>query len=193
MTSFARPARTAAKLAASASLPLLASCGGDDADPLPRLEAARPAALSGTCEALAGKLGNLAHTRITSSTTVAPGTLKVAGQDIAEHCLVTGKMHERVSPVDGKAYAIGFEMRLPVAWNGRFLHQANGGLDGAVAPAVGAFGGGPVTNALHQGFAVISSDAGHSGPTDFSFGIDPQARLDYGYQAVGKLTPMAKA
>jgi hypothetical protein len=29
-------------------------------------------------------------------------------------------------------------------------------------------------------------------PTPF-FGIDPQARLDYGYQAVGKLTPMAKS
>jgi pimeloyl-ACP methyl ester carboxylesterase len=47
---------------------------------------------------------------------------------------------------------------------------------------------------LLQGFAVISSDAGHDnrktrGP---GFGLDPQARLDYGYQAVGKLTPMAK-
>ena len=40
---------------------------------------------------------------------------------------------------------------------------------------------------------MLSSDAGHSnaqgGP---AFGLDPQARLDYGYQAVGKLTPMAK-
>ncbi len=194
MSFFALPARTAAKMAAVPLLllPLLANCGGG-ADPLPQLAAAKPAALGGTCEALAAKLADLANTRITSSTTVAAGTLKVAGQDIAQHCLVTGAMHERVSAVDGKPYAIGFEMRLPVAWNGRFLYQANGGLDGAVQPAVGAFGGGPVTNALHQGFAVISSDAGHSGPTDFSFGIDPQARLDYGYQAVGKLTPMAKA
>jgi feruloyl esterase len=45
---------------------------------------------------------------------------------------------------------------------------------------------------LLQGFAVLSSDAGHSGSTP-NFGIDPQARLDYGYQAVGKLTPMAKS
>ena len=44
-----------------------------------------------------------------------------------------------------------------------------------------------------MGFAVISSDAGHAGVAGPSFGIDPQARLDYGYQAVGKLTPMAKA
>ena len=60
-------------------------------------------------------------------------------------------------------------------------------------PATDSFGGGPLTHALLQGFAVLSSDAGHTlaqgGP---AFGLDPQARLDYGYQAVGTLTPMAK-
>ena len=50
-----------------------------------------------------------------------------------------------------------------------------------------------LTNALQQGFAVLSSDAGHAGALGPSFGIDPQARLDYGYQAVQKLTPMAKS
>src|SRR6478736_6467648 len=44
-----------------------------------------------------------------------------------------------------------------------------------------------------MGFAVISSDAGHAGSLGPFFGLDPQARLDYGYQAVGKLTPMAKS
>ena len=101
-------------------------------------------------------------------------------------------MYRRTSPQDGKSYAIGFEMRLPEAWNGRFFYQANGGLDGRVTTALG--GGGPMpATALEQGFAVISSDAGHSGPNDASFGIDNQARLDYGYQATAKLTPMAKA
>jgi len=42
-----------------------------------------------------------------------------------------------------------------------------------------------------MGFAIISSDAGHQPPTPF-FGLDPQARLDYGYQAAATLTPMAK-
>ena len=102
-------------------------------------------------------------------------------------------MFQRTSPVDAQAYAINFEMRLPHTWNGRFFYQANGGLDGNVNPAVGNFGGGPLTNALHQGFAVISSDAGHTAAQNPPFGIDPQARLDYGYQAVGKLTPMAKS
>ena len=49
------------------------------------------------------------------------------------------------------------------------------------------------TTALQQDFAVLSSDAGHSGSSDPAFGIDLQARLDYGYQAAAKLTPMAKA
>ncbi len=61
-------------------------------------------------------------------------------------------------------------------------------------PAVGAVsGGGAQTHALAQGFAVLSSDAGHAGNQNPLFGLDPQARLDYGYQAVGTLTPMAKA
>ena len=76
---------------------------------------------------------------------------------------------------------------------GGFGMRGNGGLDGAVRPAEGALGGGPLTGALTQGFAVISSDAGHTGAQTTVFGLEPQARLDYGYQAVAKLTPMAKA
>jgi feruloyl esterase len=161
-----------------------------------------PAPFSGRVTALAVKPlaggtpvpvpGPIPDTVITTTTTVPPGTLTVGGQPVAEHCVVTGKMLERVSPVDAKTYAIGFEMRLPKAWNGRFWYQANGGADGNVVTATGAFGGGPLTNALQQGFAVISSDAGHTAADGLFFGLDPQARLDYGYQAVGKLTPMAK-
>jgi pimeloyl-ACP methyl ester carboxylesterase len=132
-------------------------------------------------------------TVFTSAVEVAEGELALPGQVLPAHCLVSGKMHERVSPIDGQTYAIGFELRLPLSWNKRFFYQANGGIDGAVIPATGAVsGGGPLTSALLQGFAVISSDAGHSGALGPFFGLDPQARLDYGYQAVGSLTPMAK-
>jgi feruloyl esterase len=148
------------------------------------------------CGQLASSL-SAPDTVFTSSASVAAGVLKLAGKDIPAHCLLTGKMFERVSPVDGQTYAIGFEMRLPLDWSGRFFYQGNGGIDGSVVPATGnTNGGGPLTSALLQGFVVISSDAGHSGAQNPSqnpfFGIDPQARLDYGYQAVGKLTPMAK-
>ncbi|OYT87867.1 MAG: tannase/feruloyl esterase family alpha/beta hydrolase [Burkholderiales bacterium PBB6] len=155
--------------------------------------AARPASLQGTCTELTLKLAALPGTTITASTEAAAGTLKAGTNEVPAHCLVTGQMLPRTSPVDGQPYAIGFEMRLPLAWNGRFFHQGNGGIDGRVLPATGGFGGGVTTHALLQGFAVLSSDAGHTAAAGPAFGIDPQARLDYGYQAVGKLTPMAKS
>jgi pimeloyl-ACP methyl ester carboxylesterase len=156
------------------------------------MEAARPGPLN-QCEALAGMF-SFAGTRLISAVRAPAGALSVGGVPVAEHCLVQGAMNERVG-IDGLAYAIGFEMRLPRQWNGRFWYQANGGIDGSVVPAIGQLGGGPLTSALSQGFAVISSDAGHDnrvtrGP---GFGLDPQARLDYGYNAVAALTPMAKA
>lgn len=159
---------------------------------LPRLSPAQSAVLPDDCASLAARLVQPDNTRITSVTSVASGELTVGGHAVPAHCWVTGLMHERTSEVDGQSYAIGFEMRLPLAWNGRFYYQANGGLDGSVSTALGGLGGGPLTNALYQGFAVLSSDAGHSGTLGPFFGLDPQARLDYGYQAVGKLTPMAK-
>ncbi|WP_279215079.1 tannase/feruloyl esterase family alpha/beta hydrolase [Delftia acidovorans] len=179
-----------AALAAALPALLLAACGGSS-DGIAQLAEARPATLL-SCTDLAAKI-SFPNTRITAAETVAAGTLTVAGKPIAEHCRVTGRMHERVSTVDGQNYAVGFEMRLPRDWNGRFFYQANGGLDGVVSTAVGALGGGPLGNALQMGFAVLSSDAGHAGSMGPLFGLDPQARLDYGYQAVGKLTPMARS
>lgn len=175
----------------------LAACGGgNDSDPvsapapLPQLSAASGATL-GSCADLATRI-SYPDLAITAANPIAAGTLTIGGKPVPAHCQVTGKMFQRVSAVDRQSYAIGFEMRLPSAWNGRFFYQANGGTDGSVVTATGPVGGGgPIDNALNQGFAVISSDAGHSGATP-NFGVDPQARLDYGYQAVGKLTPMAK-
>jgi len=176
---------------AAAALPALA--GAPHGGHVPQLSPATPATLVGTCESLASRLSGLPSTVINGASTVAAGTLTLAGQAVPEHCRVTGKTGERVSPVDGKTYSIQFELRLPKAWNGRFFHQGNGGIDGSVVTATGSFGGGPRTSALLQGFAVLSSDAGHTlaqgGP---AFGLDPQARRDYGYQAVGTLTPIAK-
>ncbi|MBC5786168.1 tannase/feruloyl esterase family alpha/beta hydrolase [Ramlibacter sp. USB13] len=178
--------------AAVAAAALTACGGGGDGSLLPDLRPVTGATLSGNCADLKTTI-SYPNTTITDAKEVAAGTLKVAGTDVPAHCQVTGRMFPRTSAVDGKSYAIGFEMRMPLNWNGRFFYQANGGTDGSVVTATGAVnGGGALTNALQKGFAVISSDAGHSGG-GADFGIDPQARLDYGYQAVGKLTPMAKA
>ena len=178
-------------LLALSALPaaLLIGCGGSD-DALPQLSAAIPATLS-ACSALASSF-SFANTTITSAETVAAGTLTWGGAPIATHCLVKGEMYRRTSSIDSNSYAIMFEMRLPQDWNGRFFYQANGGSDGLVQTAFGGGGGNP-NPALKQGFAVISSDAGHQGQGNLAFGVDNQARLDYGYQAAAKLTPMAKS
>lgn len=179
-------------LPVAAAVTLLTACGGSDPAPLPQLSAAQGATLA-SCTALASGF-SYASTQLSAATVATAGTLTNAGQPVGEHCVVTGTMNTRTSAVDGQKYAIGFEMRLPKDWNGRFLYQGNGGTDGVVSQATGAFsGGGPLQNALQLGFAVISSDAGHSSAQNPLFGLDPQARLDYGYQAVGSLTPMAKA
>jgi feruloyl esterase len=144
---------------------------------------------------------SFAGTRIVSAQAVEAGQLRLPGiaQPMPGHCVVKGLMNERIGPIDGKPYAIGFEMRLPTAWNGRFFYQANGGLDGFQTPAYGdILGGGPASNGLLKGFAVLSSDAGHafdrsSAIGGATFGLDPQARIDYGYNAVVQLTPMGKA
>ncbi|MEJ8814498.1 tannase/feruloyl esterase family alpha/beta hydrolase [Variovorax ureilyticus] len=186
---------SAAPLALVATL--LAACGGGGGSSgfiptqsaLPGLGVATGAPLK-DCASLAGFA--FANTTITSASSIAAGTLTVAGKPVGAHCQVKGSMYSRTGPVDGQPYAVGFEMRLPANWNGRFFYQANGGVDGSVVTATGPVGGGGgLNNALNLGFAVISSDAGHQAPTPF-FGLDPQARLDYGYQAVAKLTPMAK-
>jgi hypothetical protein len=175
-------------LSFAATVLVLSGCATAPSAPL--IGAARPDSLR-ACEALVASFQH-PGTRIVSAALQPAGP--VADVAVGEHCLVKGAMNERVG-VGGMKLAIGFEMRLPKAWNGRFWYQANGGIDGSVVPAAGLIGGGPVTSALSQGFAVISSDAGHDnkltrGP---GFGLDPQARFDYGYQAVGSLTPMAKS
>ncbi len=187
------PAR-AAMLAAA----LVAGCA---TGPSPTPTAAVGAVPVQPCDALAAAFRH-PGTTLQSAERIEAGKLVLPGiaQPMPEHCLVKGRMNERTSPVDGKAYAIGFEMRLPSAWNGRFFHQTNGGLDGFVVPAYGdILGGGPRSNGLLKGFAVLSSDAGHAferntpGIGAAVFGRDPQARLDYGYNAVAQLTPMARA
>ncbi|GIX12446.1 MAG: hypothetical protein KatS3mg118_0405 [Paracoccaceae bacterium] len=117
------------------------------------------------------------------------------------HCLLRGIMSERTG-IDGKPYALRFELRLPDDWQGRFLHQFNGGNDGVVRPALGAGTGiDPSRPALARGFAVVSSDAGHDARANPEaglagsnlFGFDFEARRDYGYAAVARLHPVALA
>jgi feruloyl esterase len=111
------------------------------------------------------------------------------------HCLVEGMIDRRIG-LDGKPTGIGFQLRLPDDWNGRFLFQGGGGMDGVVNDAVGAIplAGATAPPALNRGYAVVSTDSGHQGrdSNDASFGVDQQARLDYAYSAIGAVTHTAR-
>ena len=117
----------------------------------------------------------------------------VRAQKAGAHCLVEGE-HGARTGADGKHYGTRFQLRLPSDWNHRFLFQGGGGVDGFIAPAVGnaPWQQTSATPALIRGYAVVSMDGGHPTPTP-DFGADQQARLDFAYQSIGKITTVAKA
>jgi pimeloyl-ACP methyl ester carboxylesterase len=107
------------------------------------------------------------------------------------YCRADGVIDERVGH-DGKPYAIGFAVAMPENWNGRFLMQGGGGLNGNIAAPLGVSTGGPT--ALARGFAVITTDSGHKSATAFdaSFFADQEATMNFLYQAVGKVAQVGK-
>src|SRR6185437_6261037 len=135
-----------------------------------------------------------------SAETVTPGNTAapkgpvppfLANLKLPEYCKVRDNINARTGS-DGAKYAINFELNLPTQWNGRFLFQGGGGLDGSVGPAIGMAGMG-APPALARGYAVVSMDGGHQGADNSSFGREQQARLDYAYTAIGTVTRTAKA
>ena len=106
------------------------------------------------------------------------------------YCRLSATLDRRTG-ADGKSYGIGFALALPAEWNGRFLFQGGGGLNGTVAPPLGRTGQGDA--ALARGFAVVTTDTGHRGQVfDASFMAEQQASLDFAYQAVGRVAVLAK-
>jgi pimeloyl-ACP methyl ester carboxylesterase len=111
---------------------------------------------------------------------------------VPAHCRVDGVIDERTGR-DGKPYGIGFAVALPANWNGRFLFQGGGGLNGSVQPPTGGAYSGD-DSALARGFAVASTDSGHQATGfDGTFLRDQEAALDFLYQAVAEVTVVAKA
>ena len=108
------------------------------------------------------------------------------------YCRLDGMIDRRQSS-SGTTYGIGFAIALPENWNGRFLFQGGGGLNGSVQPPFGASAAGNEP-ALSRGFAVTSTDTGHQGRGGFDarFLQDQQASLDFAYAAVGRVAEVAK-
>jgi hypothetical protein len=120
------------------------------------------------------------------------GAVDHLGAPLPEHCLVQGMLNPRTG-ADGRKFGLGFDLRMPTKWNGRFAFQGGGGLDGRLAPALGDIFGSVRPSALARGFAVVGTDGGHRGSwLDGSFGLDQQARIDYAYNALDKVTLKAK-
>jgi feruloyl esterase len=112
-------------------------------------------------------------------------------QSLPPHCHVAGSFEHR-SGVGGRDYAIAFAINMPANWNGRFLFQGGGGLNGAVREPTGA-GASGAQSALDRGFAVVSTDSGHSGGGfDGSFMADQQALLNFQFQANAKTAEVAR-
>src|SRR5262252_8892826 len=134
-----------------------------------------------------------------AASVITSATLNAAGAQ-PEHCEVMGKINERVG-VNNQRYAIKFHLRLPTNWNGRFFFEGGGGSNGNLGNAMGGLQGQQRGNALTLGYAVVSQDSGHdnrenndperNGTT--TFGFDPQARLDFGYNSYDQVAQTAKA
>lgn len=167
---------------------------------------AAPSAQS--CAALAGAKSLPNPTTVVVSAVLNPASAAQAGSNPAappapalpEHCEVMGRMNERAG-ANGQRYAIAFRLRLPTAWNGRFFFQGGGGSNGAVGNAFGQLLGNQPTVALALGYAVVSQDSGHDNASNndparggtLTFGLDPQARVDLGYNSYDQVTQASKA
>jgi pimeloyl-ACP methyl ester carboxylesterase len=129
----------------------------------------------------------------------APGTVQIrppapdtVNVKLPANCQAHGVIDRRIGG-DGKSYAIGFTIALPDRWNGRFLFQGGGGLNGSIRPPLGLQAAGD-TPALARGYAIISTDSGHQGAGfDASFMRDQEAAMNFAHGSVGKVTAAAKA
>lgn len=135
-------------------------------------------------------------------------TYNAASGSLPAYCNVVGVIHKRTSQQDPDhfTYGIVFELNLPDVWIGKFEMMGGGGLDGSVLNPTGFFG-----SELAQGWAVANDDGGHeipaggvppyTPPTGVNwndeddnaggaghFGIDEQAREDYGFNGILQTT-----
>ena len=103
-------------------------------------------------------------------TVITTATLTAATGTVPEYCLVRGSMEERVgiagvvgtsSYRPSQPYRTLFEVRLPTAWNGRYMFQGSGGTEGGLPGASGQIGGTSGLNILGNGFVVASQNGGH--------------------------------
>ncbi len=106
-----------------------------------------------------------------TTTSILTADLIPVSADLPEHCRVEGQ----ILP------AVGFEVRLPTDWNGKFYMVGNGGYLGAFFDQ---------SNGLTRGYATASTDTGHRGPSPTFAHDDRVAEIDFAFRAV-HLTALA--
>lgn len=135
------------------------------------------------CAALAGA-ALPARTRILAT------AFEAASGTQPAHCRVDGDIDARTG-ADGQAYATLFRLRLPQAWNGRFYMGGGGGTNGTLVDPVAL---------MAQGYATIGTDGDHDNTRNSrpdaggtaAFGLDPQARIAFAYEAYDQVTRAGK-
>ena len=146
------------------------------------LTTAASAANAATCESLSTL--QLENTKITAAAPVS-GTFTpasgVAVPDLPAFCRVAGS----IQPSNDSN--IQFEVWMPAsAWNGKFHGVGNGGYAGSLSYGVM---GAP----LKHGYAVATTDTGHTGG-DAAWALGhPEKVIDYGYRGIHEMTVKAKA
>ena len=153
---------------------------------------------------------------------ITQATLTPPAGTTPEYCLVQGRIQERtgIAGIFGttsyrtdQPYGTRFEVRLPTAWNGRYMFQGSGGTEGGLPGATGQIGGTAGLTILRNGFVVASQNGGHtnselppsyppgSTTTDLNhiqvisgnmFFPDAQAVKDWGYNSIDVTTQTAK-
>jgi feruloyl esterase len=184
MPSFAKSLRVGTMTTAVLSVFGVAGCGGHDTNDTSTPDAQQ---LAANCSSLASKNGPspfpISGTNVLSSVVV-PATATAPQQ-----CQVDGEINRRTG-VDGQSYAIRFRLRLPITgWNGRFYMGGGGGTDGTLVDP---------QDVAALGYATIGTDSGHDNTANnvantASFGVDPQARVDFAYNSYDEVARTGKA
>lgn len=130
---------------------------------------------------------NLKDEAFSQPVTFTDASLKtvIGNQTVPEHCAITGKIWPD----------IGFSIKIPTNWNGRFVMLGCGG-------ACGFINENGMIPYLSQGYAVAADDSGHTGSVvDWSFAYNPpdnsnphaaQKLKDHGYRSIHETTVLAK-
>ena len=133
------------------------------------------------CAAMAGTYPG--SVKVTQATAIEPGTGWVPATDSFYKPL---PVHVPLCRIEGVIEGnIGFDLWLPVAWNGRLLGAGVGG-------DAGVFNYNDMSRRIGEGFATVTTDSGHKA-SQAHWMTDAKARVDYEHRAVHLTAEAAKA